>query len=224
MPPLARPACDVMRLRSERASSTGVFICGSCEIEILVAQRPRVRPAARACPGCARWASASRPASSTGFGFSGSGFFFRLRRRRRRWRLRLFDDELRDALAQFFGLHAFDVSRLGSRHDQDRQQRRDDQQDAQQLLELALALFLERPRQLEAAEKWSESEAHAPAPTSTLALDHGERHLAVVGGGGGRHDALEHRERRALVTHDGDLALGEIFLRGGAQCCCRSAA
>ncbi len=48
-------------------------------------------------------------------------------------------------------------------------------------------------------------------------LDDGERHLAVIGGGGRGHDALEHRERRALVAHDGDFAFGEIFLRGEAR-------
>ena len=51
----------------------------------------------------------------------------------------------------------------------------------------------------------------------TLTLDHGERYLAVVGGGGRRHDALEHRERRVLVTHDGDFPLRQIFLRGVAR-------
>src|SRR4029077_3932639 len=100
-----------------------------------------------------------------GLGLLRLGFLFHGRRRRRRWRLRLFDDELRDALAHFLGLHALDGTPR-QQEDQDRQQRGNDQQDAQQLLELALALFLERPGQLEAAEKWCESDAHAPAPTS----------------------------------------------------------
>ena len=43
---------------------------------------------------------------------------------------------------------------LRQQRDEDREQRGDDQQDAQQPLELALALLLERPGQLEAAEKW----------------------------------------------------------------------
>jgi hypothetical protein len=95
----------------------------------------------------------------------GLRFLLRLRRRWRWRRFRLLDDELGDALAHVLGLHAFGLA-LRQQEYQDRQQGRDDQQDAQQLLELALALFLERPRQLEAAEKWSESDTHAPAPTS----------------------------------------------------------
>ena len=102
---------------------------------------------------------------SVGFGFSGSGFFsgsggggggggFGFSTMSCATRSRTSSGFMRS------------VWRFGSSDDEDRQQRRDDQQDAQQLLELALALLFERPGQLEAAEKWSESHTHAPAPTS----------------------------------------------------------
>jgi hypothetical protein len=97
----------------------------------------------------------------------GLGLLLFRRRRRRRWRLRLLDDELRDALAHIFRLQALGLA-LRQQHDEDCEQRGDDEQDAQQLLELAFALFLERPRQLEAAEKWSEAHAHAPAPVASI--------------------------------------------------------
>ncbi len=48
-------------------------------------------------------------------------------------------------------------------------------------------------------------------------LEHGQRNLAVVSGRGRGHDLLEYGERRALVTHDGDFAIRQVFLRGRAQ-------
>src|SRR5689334_18430233 len=97
----------------------------------------------------------------------GLGLFLLRRRRRRRWGLRLFDDELRDALTHVFWLQALRLS-FRQQHDEDREQSRNDEQDAQQLFELALALFLERPGQLEAAEKGSEADAHAPDPLTSF--------------------------------------------------------
>src|SRR6185436_15227056 len=101
-----------------------------------------------------------------GFWFVGLRLLLRLRRRGRRRRFRSLD-ELHHAVRQILAL---DLHVLGSRDQphQDSQQRRDDEQDAQQLLELALALLAQAERQFEAAEIRCEADAHAPAPGVTL--------------------------------------------------------
>ena len=101
---------------------------------------------------------------STGFGFSGSGFFFRLRRRRRRWRLRLFDDELRHALAQRLRASCVRSARFGSSTMSIASSVAMISRMRSSFLNLRSLSSLERPGQLEAAEKRSQAHAHAPAP------------------------------------------------------------
>ena len=151
MPPEARPAAEVMRLRSERAFSTGVFNCGSCRSRFW--SRSSASSSASASMPWLRTLGFgfSTGFCSTGFGFSGSGFssgsggggggggfgFSTM------------SCTTRSGRSSGFDLRTLG---LGQQPDDDREHRRDDQQDAQQPQEAPLGFFAGRPRKLEPAE------------------------------------------------------------------------
>jgi len=73
--------------------------------------------------------------------------------------------------------------------------------------------FLSYPR----ARERGGTRARVRSELHAFTLHHGQRHLAVIGIGAGRHDLFQHAVRRVLVAHDRDFAILDVLLSRAGQ-------